>query len=186
MVATEEKALLTALRDPGQRAWAFDRMVKSHQRMLYQHIRRMVLDHADADDVLQNTFLKAWKNLDRFRGDAALRTWLYRIATNEALTWLNQRKRRAYSAVEDLQDDHRHSQAAGTDPEGTDIQRHLQAAIASLPQKQRAVFNLRYFEELKYEEMAEILDTSVGGLKANYHHAVKKIENYLSERVTHL
>ena len=107
MVATREQVLLSDLQDPTKRSHAFGELVSSYQQMLYQHIRRMVQDHDDADDVLQNTFLKAWKNLDRFRGDAALRTWLYRIATNEALTLLNQRKRRAYSDVEDLEDDPR-------------------------------------------------------------------------------
>ncbi len=183
MVATREQALLSALQDPSKRSQAFGELVSAYQRMLYQHIRRMVQDHDDTDDVLQNTFLKAWKNLDRFRGDAALRTWLYRIATNEALTLLNQRKRRAYSDVEDLQDDPRHSRSAGADPEGNEIQRQLQAAIETLPERQRMVFTLRYFDEMKYEEIATVLETSVGGLKANYHHAVKKIEKYLSSRV---
>ena len=183
MVATDEKALLSALRDPQQKDQAFKHLVVSHQRMLYQHVRRMVPDHSDADDVLQNTFLKVWKNLDRFRGDSALKTWLFRIATNEALTLLNKRKRQAYSDVEDLQDDARHSHDGGYQPGGEEIQRHLQAAIATLPEKQRLVFTLRYFEEMKYDDIAQVLNTSVGGLKANYHHAVKKIELYLSSRV---
>ena len=183
MLTTREKALLQSLKDPDKRSQAFGEMVESYQKMLYQHIRRMVQDHADTDDVLQNTFLKAWRNLDRFRGDAALRTWLYRIATNEALTLLNQRKRRAYASVEDLEDDPRHSRSAGAEPEGSEIQRHLKAAIATLPEKQRMVFTLRYFDEMKYDEIASVLDTSVGGLKANYHHAVKKIEKYLSHQV---
>jgi RNA polymerase sigma factor (sigma-70 family) len=180
MLATpEEQTLLAQLQDPAQRGTAFGQLVRTHQRMLYYHVRRMVLDHDDADDVLQNTLLKAWKNLDRFRGDAALRTWLYRIATNEALTHLQQKKRRSYSDVENLQDDPRYSQGPGEGPDGEAIQRKLMAAIATLPERQRAVFNLRYFDEMAYGEMSRVLEVSEGSLKASYHHAVKKIEKYL-------
>jgi len=181
MLATvQEQTLVAQLQDPAQRSVAFGQLVRTHQRMLYYHIRRMVLDHADADDVLQNTLLKAWKNLDRFRGDSALRTWLYRIATNEALTHLQQQKRRSYSDVEDLQDDPRHSQGPGDTPDGEEIQRRLLAAIATLPDRQRAVFNLRYFDEMPYAEMSRVLKVSEGSLKASYHHAVKKIESRLN------
>mgnify|MGYP006266340867 CR=1 FL=1 len=180
MVAIQEQALLAQLRDPAQRSAAFGQLVHVHQRMLYYHIRRMVLDHADADDVLQNTLLKAWRNLDSFRGDSALRTWLYRIATNEALTHLRQQQRRAYSDVKDLQDDARYSHGPSGDPDGEAIQRKLLAAIATLPDRQRAVFNLRYFDELPYAEIARILGVTEGSLKASYHHAVKKIEQRLA------
>jgi RNA polymerase sigma-70 factor (ECF subfamily) len=181
MVATQEQALLAQLRDPLQRYAAFGQLVEAYQQMLYHHIRRMVLDHTDADDVLQNTLLKAWHHLDHFRGDAALRTWLYRIATNEALTHLKQQKRRAYSDLDDLQDDSRHSHAPGGAPDGEEIQRKLLAAIATLPDRQRAVFTLRYFDEMPYAEMAQVLSVSEGSLKASYHHAVKKIERRLTQ-----
>lgn len=183
MLATREQTLLAQLKDPAHRQVAFGQLIRSYQQPLYYHIRRMVLDHTDADDVLQNTLLKAWKNIDRFRGDAALRTWLYRIATNEALTFLNQQKRRAYSDVEDLQDDARHSRGPGAEPEGEVIQRKLMAAIATLPKRQRAVFTLRYFDEMPYAEMSQIMKVSEGSLKASYHHAVKKIEAFLTVNI---
>ena len=133
-----------------------------------------------ADDVLQNTLLKAWKNIDRFRAESALKTWLYRIATNESLTFLNQQKRRAYEGVENLEDDLRHSLSSGGYVDGDAIQHKLQQAILGLPDRQRLVFNMRYYDELKYEEMADVLGVTVGALKASYHHAVKKIETYLT------
>jgi RNA polymerase sigma-70 factor (ECF subfamily) len=181
MLAVKEQILLDQLQDPRQKEAAFSLMVREYQRMLYYHIRRMVIDHEDADDVLQNTFLKAWRYLDKFRGDSALRTWLYRIATNEALTHLNQRKKRNYQDVETLEDDLQHSQGQAVGPDGDEIQHRLGQAIALLPERQRAVFNMRYYDELKYDEISKILEVSVGALKASYHHAVKKIEKYLCE-----
>jgi RNA polymerase sigma-70 factor (ECF subfamily) len=141
----------------------------------------MVIDHEDADDVLQNTFLKAWRYLDNFRGDAALRTWLYRIATNESLTFLNQRNKRQHQDLKTLQDNVQHSMGPGRAADGDEIQRRLQQAIVQLPDRQRAVFNMRYFDQMKYDEISAVLEVSVGGLKASYHHAVKKIENFLKE-----
>lgn len=150
--------------------------------MLYFHIRRIVIDHEDADDVLQNTLLKAWKNLHKFRAEAALKTWLYRIATNEALTFLNRKKRQAHQDVEDIQNDLRHSLREGKHIDGEEIQIQLQEAIIRLPERQRLVFNMRYYEELKYDEISAILGVTTGGLKASYHHAVKKIEHYIVNR----
>ncbi|MEO1415539.1 MAG: sigma-70 family RNA polymerase sigma factor [Bacteroidota bacterium] len=180
MVATEEKELLAQLQQPSTRRSAFDRLIRAYQQMLYYHIRRMVIDHEDADDILQNTLLKAWKNLDKFRGDAALKTWLYRIATNEALTHLNKKKKQAHTDIEDLQNDMRHSLQEGKYIDGDSIQRKLQAALTTLPDRQRLVFNMRYFDEMKYDEISGVLEVSVGSLKASYHHAVKKIEKYLA------
>jgi len=182
MVATNEQTLLSQLRSPATQAQAFEQVVKQHQKMLYYHIRRMVHEHDDADDVLQNTFLKAWKSLDRFRGDAALRTWLYRIATNEALTYLSRKKRRNHTDISDIQDDMRHSASAqaAAPVEGDKIQALLRKAIQTLPDRQKAVFTLRYFDEMKYDEIARVLEVSVGSLKASYHHAAKKIEQYLT------
>ena len=185
MLAPNEPDLLTRLRQPDTRHQAFEVLVRTYQRPLYYHIRRMVGRHEDADDVLQNTFLKAWHHLDRFRGESTLKTWLYRIATNESLNFLRQQKRRAMEpASESLENDLRHSFAGEQQADGDEIQRQLQAAIQALPERQRMVFSLRYFEEMKYEEMAVVLEVSVGGLKASYHHAVKKVENFLKAQLT--
>lgn len=180
MVALEEKDLLAKLRQPESRSQAFGKLVSIYQQMLYFHIRRMVIDHDDADDVLQNTLLKAWKNIDRFRGDSALKTWLYRIATNESLTFLSRKKKIARDDLEDLQNDLRHSLSQGKYMEGDEIQFKLQQAILTLPERQRLVFNMRYYDEMKYDEIAGILELSTGSLKASYHHAVKKIEKFLT------
>ncbi|MDX2245300.1 MAG: sigma-70 family RNA polymerase sigma factor [Bacteroidia bacterium] len=180
MVALEEKNLLEKLRQPETKNRAFERLVQLYQRMLYFHIRRIVIDHDDADDVLQNTLLKAWKNIDRFRADSALKTWLYRIATNEALSFLSSKQKRGFDDVADIENDLRHSLSSGKYIDGDEVQKKLQHAILTLPKQQRLVFNMRYYDEMKYEEIAEVLEVSVGALKANYHHAVKKIENFLT------
>ncbi|MEZ5047052.1 MAG: sigma-70 family RNA polymerase sigma factor [Chitinophagaceae bacterium] len=158
---------------------AYNVLVKRFQERLYWHIRRMVVHHEDANDVLQNVFVKVWRNLDKFRQDAALYTWLYRIATNECLTFLEQQKKRSSLSLSD------HENALGNmlkSEKGFDVNKlewKLQLAIQSLPEKQRAVFNLRYYDEMPYEKMSEVLETSVGSLKASYHHAAKKIEEYI-------
>jgi len=158
---------------------AFRQLVILYQERLYFHIRKIVINHDDADDVLQNTFLKVWNNIDTFREESAIYTWLYRIATNEAITFLNSKKRKSWVSLQDNSDNLMHS--LQTDPyfEGDEIQMKLQKAILNLPEKQRIVFNMKYFDEIKYEEMSKILNTSVGALKASFHHAVKKIEEYL-------
>jgi RNA polymerase sigma-70 factor (ECF subfamily) len=183
MVNLKEKNLIAALRNPSQRESAFGELVSSYQQMLYYHVRRMVIDHEDADDVLQNTFLKAWRYLDNFRGDASIKTWLYRIATNESLTFLSKRKKHQHQDINDFQDDMGFSSGPGRAVDGDEIQKRLQVAIAQLPDRQRAVFNMRYFDQMKYDEISSILEVSVGGLKANYHHAVKKIEKFIKEGV---
>lgn len=175
----EEAIILEGLKQADSKPQAFDKLVKSYQEMLYYHIRRMVVDHDDADDVLQNAFLKAWRYIDRFRGDASLKTWLYRIATNEALSFLESKRRRQHQDIEDLQNDLRHSLGGGRYISGDEMLQKLHEAILLLPEKQQLVFNMRYFDEMKYHEIAGVLETSEGGLKANYHHAVKKIEKYL-------
>lgn len=181
LVKEEEQQLLLQLRQPGSRRKAFEGIVARYQQPLYYHIRRMVIVHDDADDVLQNTFLKAWRYIDKFRAESSLKTWLYRIATNEALSFLNKKKKQHYSDVEDLNNDLRHSLQNSPYIAGDEIQMRLQNAILRLPERQRLVFNLRYFDEMKYDEMAKMLDLSVGALKASYHHAVKKIEKYIKE-----
>ncbi len=176
-----EKEVLTLLQDNESQRKGFEMIVAQYSEQLYWQIRRMVLSHDDANDLLQNTFIKAWTNIDYFRAEAKLSTWLYRIALNECLTFLN--KQRAQQNV-DLDDPE-----AGvvdkltSDPyfSGDKIQILLQEALRTLPEKQRMVFNLKYYEDMKYEEMSEIFGTTVGSLKASYHHAVKKIEKYLAD-----
>jgi len=160
---------------------AFNQLVLKYQERLYWHIRRMVIDHDDADDVLQNVFIKVWKSLDRFREEAKLYTWLYQIATNECLTFLKKKKTRYFLPLNDVEAELEQSISNDDYYTGDEIQEKLQKALLKLPEKQRLVFNMKYYEEMKYEEMSEILKTSVGALKASYHHAVKKIENYLTE-----
>ncbi len=172
-----EANIVRLLQNEKTRSQAFTQLVEEYKERLYWQIRRMVLNHDDADDVLQNTFIKVWTGLDSFRGDSKLSTWLYRIASNEAINFLERQKRNV-SSIDDA-DSGVALQLEG-DPyfDGDETARQLQEAIATLPVRQRQVFNLKYFEEMKYEEMSELLDTSVGALKASYHHAVKKIAEY--------
>jgi RNA polymerase sigma-70 factor (ECF subfamily) len=182
MADATDKELIRAFRDPTSRNFAFSKLVNTYQERLYWHIRRIVIDHDDADDVLQNTFIKAFKNIDRFREDSQLFTWLYRIATNESLTFLKKKKRHIFVSMDEVE--HSLSGKLASDPEmsGDAIQLKLQQAILTLPTKQRMVFNLKYFDELKYDEIAEVTGTSVGALKASYHHAVKKIKTFMKQQ----
>lgn len=174
-------SLLPDLRDPKKRSKAFSEVVRLTSRRLYNHIRHMVLVHDDANDVLQNTYLKAWRSLETFRGDSQISTWLFRIATNETLTFLaNQRVRNISSSLE-FEQDMLMKMEADTYYEGDEMSRLFQQAILSLPEKQRQVFNLRYYDDMKYEEMSKVTGTSEGALKASYHIAVKKIEQYIKE-----
>ena len=176
-----DKELLEQFRNEATRNYAFNLLVRKYQQKLYWHIRRIVIDHDDANDVIQNTFIKIWKALDNFKEDSQLYTWLYRIATNESLTFLKQKKafvsfdEVSYGLANSLQDD--------SFFKGDEIQKRLQLAILTLPEKQRIVFNMKYFDEMKYEEMSQVLETSVGALKASYHHAVTKIEEYIKKGV---
>lgn len=156
-------------------------LMQTYQEPLYRHVRRMVFDHDDANDVIQNCFVKVFRNIERFEGKSKLFTWLYRIATNEAITFLNTRNRKETDTIDGPNNAHLANQLrADTFFDGDDIQLRLQQAIATLPDKQRAVFNLRYYDEMPYEEMSAVLDTSVGALKASYHHAAKKIEAFFN------
>lgn len=157
----------------------FGLLVESYSQKLYWHIRRLVILHEDADDALQNTFINVWKSIGNFRSESSLYTWLYTIATNEALTLINKRKRNAAVSIDDLGSYFANSQEGSTWFDGDEAQMKLQNAILHLPEKQRIVFNLKYFEEMTYEEMSKVLKTSEGALKASYHHAVKKIEKIL-------
>jgi RNA polymerase sigma factor (sigma-70 family) len=159
---------------------SFTQLVRKYQERLYWHVRRMVVDHEDANDILQNVFIKVWKSLGDFREESNLYTWLYRIATNEALTWIEQKKRRASISMSDNEDLFSERLTAQKDFDPSKIEWKLQQAIQKLPEKQKIVFNLRYYDEMPYEEMATVLGTSVGALKASYHHAVKKVEASLT------
>jgi RNA polymerase sigma factor (sigma-70 family) len=174
----KEDAILELLPVAEKRKEAFDAIVSLYKRRLYSIIRKMVISHDDADDVLQEVFIKVWDNLGNFRGGSQLFTWLYRIATNEALNFLRKQKRtRLFSS--DIHDALIEMLPVEISPDADEVEHKLQKAILQLPDKQRLVFHLRYYEDLPYEEMATITDTSVGALKASYHHAVKKIEDYL-------
>lgn len=175
----DDKELLQQFKDPATKEKAFTAIIKKYQEKLYWHIRRMVVDHEDANDVLQNMFIKVWKSLDNFREDSQLYTWLYRIATNECLTFLEQQKKRSAVSLSDDEGVLANKLKAEKDFDSNKIEWKLQLAMQQLPEKQRLVFNLRYYDEMPYEEMSRILETSEGALKASYHHAVKKIENYL-------
>jgi RNA polymerase sigma-70 factor (ECF subfamily) len=176
----DDKELLLQFRDPSQKERAFTAIIKKYQEKLYWHIRRMVVNHDDANDVLQNMFIKVWKGLDNFREDSQLYTWLYRIATNECLTFLEQEKKRSVVSLEDEMDNGLSNKVkADSEFDANKLEWRLQVAIQQLPEKQRVVFNLRYYDEMPYQEMSKILDTSEGALKASYHHAAKKIEEFL-------
>lgn len=174
----QDQQILNAY-DQGDENRALELLMAAYQERLYHYIRRMVADHDDTDDILQNTLVRAWKGLDKFKRESKLYTWLYRIATNQTIDFINSKKRHQCDSLEDVEYQ-LGSSFEGNGYSGDDIQRKLDMAIQTLPDKQRAVFNLKYFEDKKYEEMSEIMGTSVGALKASYHHAVKKIENYLT------
>ncbi|MCC8070751.1 MAG: sigma-70 family RNA polymerase sigma factor [Bacteroidales bacterium] len=174
----EDQSLVERLRDPSQCRAAFNEVKKLYSQPLYWQIRRMVNDHEDANDLLQNTFLKAWSSIDLFRGDAKLSTWLYKIAINESLTHLERERKRLNVSLDDEASHLIHAIEADTNIDGDELCLKLRKAIAQLPEKQRLVFNMKYYDDMKYEQMSEILGTSVGALKASYHIAVKKIEQY--------
>ncbi len=175
-----DKELLEIFRDESRRHYAFNLIVRKYQQKVYYHIRRMVIDHDDTNDVAQNTFVKAWKGLDNFREDSQLFTWLYRIATNEALTFIKRKKNRFMLPLNDVEKELTDSLISGKNIDVNKLELKLQKAILSLPPQQQAVFNMRYYDEIKYEDMAEITGVSVGALKATYHHAVKKIEKFIT------
>lgn len=175
-----EEEIAAQLQDPNLCRNAFSRVIEHYTQPLYWQIRRMVLNHDDTNDLLQNTFIKAWTNIENFRGEAKLYTWLYKIAINEAITFINKEKARASLSIDEQAAAVANSLEADPWFDGNELQRRLQQAIATLPEKQRIVFNMRYFDEMKYEQMSEILGTSVGALKASFHHAVRKVEQFLS------
>lgn len=176
----DEKAFIAQLLNTDTQEIAFRQLVQQYSRPLYSHIRNIVLSHDDADDVLQNTFIKVFQNLKGFKGESKLFSWVYRIATNEAITFISQRAKKAGITNEEIIENTAQTLYADEYFEGDAMQAKFQLAIATLPKKQQLVFKMKYFEEIKYEDMSEILGTSVGALKASYHHAVKKIEDYIN------
>jgi RNA polymerase sigma factor (sigma-70 family) len=180
-----DQAILEKFANPESRNFAFNQLVRKYQQKIYWHIRKMVIDHDDADDLTQETFIKAWQSLETFRGEAQLFTWIYRIATNECLNFLNKKRRRFFMSINDVEGEllEKLESAAGHADypmAGDEIQLKLQKVLLTLPEKQRLVFNMKYFDDLKYENIADITGTSVGALKASYHHAVTKIEKFLN------
>lgn len=173
-----DQEILQEFNTKGGENTAFNKLVKKYQERLYWHIRRMVLSHDDTDDVIQNTFVKVWKGLPKFREEANLYTWMYRIATNETITFINANKKRMATSMDEVGQELR-SQKANDFFTGDEIEIKLHQAISTLPEKQKLVFNMKYFDELKYEEIAEVVGGTVGSLKASYFHAVKKIEDFI-------
>ncbi|MCW4467812.1 sigma-70 family RNA polymerase sigma factor [Flavobacterium sp. MFBS3-15] len=176
----DEKAFIAELLNPKTQNAAFRQLVSQYSRPLYSHIRNIVLDHDDTDDVLQNTFIKVFRNLESFKGESKLFSWIYRIATNEAITFIGSKTKKNNISNEELQQKAINNLQADEYFEGDALQVKLQQAVATLPEKQQLVFKMKYFEDLKYDDISEILGTSVGALKASYHHAVKKIEDYIN------
>ena len=175
----EEEVLIERLKDPLTREASYRLLVTTHKQRLYWHIRKIVLNHENADDVLQNTFIKVFRHIDGFKGESKLYSWMFRIATNESISFLNKEAKHLKMDMATMQEQRVDNLKADVYFDGDEIQLKLQKAIVSLPQKQQLVFNMKYFDDLKYEEISEILDTSVGALKASYHHARKKIELFL-------
>jgi RNA polymerase sigma factor (sigma-70 family) len=177
----EDHELLVKIRNPETRNYGFNMLVRSYQQRIYWHVRKMVIDHDDADDLTQEVFIKIHRYIDTFREDSQLFTWIYRIATNECLTFLDKKKRKFFLPINDVAGELSAKLDSSSHVSGDEIQMKLQKALLTLPDKQRVVFNMKYFEDLTYEEMSEITTTSVGALKASYHHAVKKIEDFLTK-----
>lgn len=180
MTNLNEKEIAKLLQQPDMRRQAFTHVVETYSRQLYWQIRRFVISHDDANDLLQNTFMKAWDNLDYFRGEAKLSTWLYRIALNECLNF-SSRQKQLQTSIDTDESDLANQLESDTYFDGEATEVLFQKALQTLPEKQRMVFNMKYFDEMKYEDIAEIMGTSVGALKASYHHAVKKIEAFFAQ-----
>jgi RNA polymerase sigma factor (sigma-70 family) len=179
VMQADDAILLEQFREPSARPRVFSLIAEKYSRKLYWHIRRLVVDHDDANDVLQNTLIRAWNGLPTFRNDARLYTWLYRIATNECLNFLEQQRRKMALSLDDMPERMTEKLQAEPGFDSARLEWRIQMAIQQLPEKQKLVFNLRYFDEMPYEEMSRVLGTSVGALKASYHHAVKKVEKFI-------
>ena len=176
-----DQELISLFRKQGSENYAFNHIVEMYKERLYWHIRKIVIDHDDTDDILQNTFIKVWKGLPGFREESLLYTWIYRIATNEVLSFLKQKRTKYILPITNIEKKLSETLESDEYFNGDEIQLKLQKAVLSLPEKQRIIFNMKYYDEMKYKDISGILGTSVGALKASYHHAVKKIEKYLAE-----
>ncbi len=175
----EDVEILTKFQDSNTKNWAFEQLVKKYQQKIYGHIRKMVIDHDDANDITQETFVKIWRNLDGFQGNSQLYTWIYRIATNECLSFLEKKRKKSWFSFDTKNEYLAEKLTSSAYISGDEIQMKLQKALLTLPDKQRLVFNMKYFDDMKYEEISAVLGTSVGALKASYHLAVKKIEEFV-------
>lgn len=179
MKQVEDEEILEKFSNERTRNEAFNLLISKYQEKIYWHVRRLVIDHDDADDLVQEVFIKVWKNLAKFRSDSKLYTWIYRIATNECITFLNKKKQRNQTPLDEVVEELSESLVASSYFNGDKIQLKLQQALLTLPEKQRLIFNMKYYDDLKYDEISEILGTSVGALKASFHIAVKKIEVFM-------
>lgn len=177
----EDEELLNKIRNPDTRNYGFNLLIREYQKRVYWHVRKMVIDHDDADDLTQEVFIKIHRYIDNFREDSSLFTWIYRIATNECLSFLQKKKRRFMLPIGDVEGELSSKLESTPGLSADEIQLKLQKALLKLPDKQRMVFNMKYFEDMPYEQISDITGTSVGALKASYHHAVKKIEDFLSQ-----
>ncbi|MEJ2883114.1 RNA polymerase sigma factor [Pedobacter sp. GR22-6] len=185
MKQVEDSEILEKFSQEKTRNEAFNLLLNKYQQKIYWHIRRLVLNHDDTDDLVQDVFIKVWKNLEKFRSDSQLYTWIYRIATNESITFLNKQKQQNNTPLDEVSAELADNLVASSYFNGDKVQLKLQKALLTLPEKQRLIFNMKYFDELKYEEISEITGTSVGALKASFHIAVKKIETFmLNEDIT--
>lgn len=182
LTTISDAELLVEFRNPITKEKAFTSIIKKYQEKLYWHLRRMVVEHEDANDVLQNVLIRVWNGLENFREDSQLYTWLYRVATNECLTFLEQQKKRSAVSLSNVETGLENKIKADQHFDGNKLEWKLQLAIQQLPDKQKIVFQLRYYDEMPYEKMSRVLETSEGALKASYHHAVKKIEEYIKNR----
>ncbi len=182
LTTISDAELLVEFRNPITKEKAYTSIIKKYQEKLYWHLRRMVVEHEDANDVLQNVLIRVWNGLENFREDSQLYTWLYRVATNECLTFLEQQKKRASISISNEETGLENKIRADQHFDGNKLEWKLQLAIQQLPDKQKIVFQLRYYDEMPYEKMSRVLETSEGALKASYHHAVKKIEEYIKNR----
>lgn len=176
---TDEVTLVQQLKNEKSKELAFRELIRQYKKRLYWHIRKIVISHEDANDVLQNTFIKIFKNIDSFKEDSKLFSWMYRIATNESITFINKRAKERNVDISEIHSEMASNLQSDVNFSGDEIQIILQKAIATLPPKQQLVFNMKYFDDLKYAQISEILETSVGALKASYFHAIKKIETYI-------
>ena len=176
-----EDVIIEKIQNEETRNYGFNLLVREYQERVYWHVRKMVIDHDDADDLVQEIFVKVWKNLKSFREDSKLYTWIYRIATNECLSFLKKKKRKYFISMNDVQGELSEQIDAQSSLSGDEIQLRLQKALLKLPDKQRMVFNMKYFDDMKFKDIAEITNTSEGALKASYHHAVKKIEEFINQ-----